>query len=935
MPSSRILTELWRKATTSFKNMEQGTEDDGRLPNRAELRNHQETIQDIIDVFVATQQSNAAPVRFESASLNKTERSTVPMISPSETSSAQSFFPIDTSRATNNRFVNQTSPILKRKVEEMAPNTEPEHPHKIRSPSPTTFAEVSARTASPADPHQALLVPKGRKRVRSKFSLMTPEDDAYIWKTYLAHKSSVNELQRGKNNQAGLAKRIAAKLNTNWQSIGARLKVLKVLHGEVSGAGQARVGPNSSRRDADVNSLEGGGIDGGRLRSNSNGEGASDSSSNSSSEEKSSGSESEACSACSKHRSDHTNGRGTINTNANATHTVTPACSLHSIAPLPYPSAAPPRPNTSKKHSPSERTQHLRVAETPLSPPPHIARKTTFTHEDDVVLWNEYLRNGCEVPTDRQLQKLVQKLNRNSTSGVAYRINRLVAEDHKVSVKDTHPVFTTSHDEYILCKYNSNKALRGDQQQSQEVLCDNIAQKLKVEPVRVKYRLLLLLQSSRNGDDNHSDSSSSTTSSRSASSSHTSESTDNDDANNSPLAPRTANRYTESEDMAIYTAYLSNSVESKRKRALDEVAVTLGRSKESVHARLDRLFEDQRAVATARSKGSANNKTSIPGRRRGRPRKARGKDDETQSDSAIAAVPSVPSSIASAHKLSVGDLSCLPSFNPATPHAGFVSGVNTVSQNTHKRSDSNIISDTNSLDDSDTDRPITSTNAHGATTAMRQQLKNLSDSSSENVQSDDYNTQKIEPKPRSDDKVNPGIGRAVPPPPAHDTLCPPVIPSVPTTKQTTPAALAAGARLVGARVGASDAQPTSSTSSTSRSQHRTVTISNNTAAQQGMDILYPQTVHDQVLAIVLGCLQHLHIHNDTPTYSSVLDCLQRCLRRTAHTLPRLKHVTNAQLRSVIVLLQRAECVVLHGGPHVNTPITMRLAGGMRSFLDMR
>ena len=90
-----------------------------------------------------------------------------------------------------------------------------------------------------------------------------------------------------------------------------------------------------------------------------------------------------------------------------------------------------------------------------------------------------------------------------------------------------------------------------------------------------------------------------------------------------------------------------------------------------------------------------------------------------------------------------------------------------------------------------------------------------------------------------------------------------------------------------------------------------------------------------MLALVLGCLQHLHIHNDAPTYSIMLDCLQRCLRRTAHTLPRLKHVTNAQLRSVIVLLQRAECVVLHGGPHVNTPITMRLAGGMGCFLDMR
>ena len=305
-----------------------------------------------------------------------------------------------------------------------------------------------------------------------------------------------------------------------------------------------------------------------------------------------------------------------------------------------------------------------------------------------------------------------------------------------------------------------------------------------------------------------------------------------------------------------------------------------------MHARLDRLFEDQRAVATARSKTSANNKTSVPGRRRGRPRRARGHDD--------AVPPAVSGSVASAQKHSMNHLSCLPSFNPATPHAGFVSNADTLNKNTHNSSDSKSISNTNSLDDSDTDRPIASTKAHGATTAMRQQLKNLSDSSSESVQSDDSHTQKIKPKPRSDDKVNSGNKRALPPPPALDTPCPPVIPSVPTTKQTTPAALAAGARLVGARVGPSDPQPTSSTSSTSRSQHRTVTISNDTAAvssyttsstkttspkiaaiparsltpatsafrgafpntrvtaflshlqQQGMDILYPQTVHDQV-----------------------------------------------------------------------------------------
>ena len=139
--------------------------------------------------------------------------------------------------------------------------------------------------------------------------------------------------------------------------------------------------------------------------------------------------------------------------------------------------------------------------------------------------------------------------------------------------------------------------------------------------------------------------------------------------------------------------------------------MTLGRSRESVHARLDRLFEDQRAVATSRSKASVINKASIPGKRRGRPRKARGQDDETPADNAIAAVPPVQSSIASAHKLSADDLSGQLSFNPATPHAGFVSNPDTMNKNMQNSSENDSIRDANSLDDSDTDRPVASTKA--------------------------------------------------------------------------------------------------------------------------------------------------------------------------------------------------------------------------------
>jgi len=104
-----------------------------------------------------------------------------------------------------------------------------------------------------------------------------------------------------------------------------------------------------------------------------------------------------------------------------------------------------------------------------------------------------------------------------------------------------------------------------------------MARKLQMEPVRVYYRLqrLLRLQDSDNNENiSNSDTNSSTSSSSTNSSSSNSNSSENDDADISSLAPRTANRYTESEDMAIYTAYLSSMVESQRARALDKVNVT-------------------------------------------------------------------------------------------------------------------------------------------------------------------------------------------------------------------------------------------------------------------------------------------------------------------------------------------------------------------------
>lgn len=93
----------------------------------------------------------------------------------------------------------------------------------------------------------------------------------------------------------------------------------------------------------------------------------------------------------------------------------------------------------------------------------------------------------------------------------------------------------------------------------------------------------------------------------------------------------------------------------------------------------------------------------------------------------------------------------------------------------------------------------------------------------------------------------------------------------------------------------------------------------------------------QVLALILGSLQHLHTTSALPLYTSFLATMQRALHHAAHTartLPKLQTVDEAQLCRVVVLLQRANCVEVCGGPHLDAPLTIRLSG-LRGLLDLR
>lgn len=87
--------------------------------------------------------------------------------------------------------------------------------------------------------------------------------------------------------------------------------------------------------------------------------------------------------------------------------------------------------------------------------------------------------------------------------------------------------------------------------------------------------------------------------------------------------------------------------------------------------------------------------------------------------------------------------------------------------------------------------------------------------------------------------------------------------------------------------------------------------------------------------MVLASLQHLHTLSAVPLYNDVVSAVQRRIAHLSITVPQLQHITTDQLRGVLVLLQRAGCVHIHGGPHVNLPITVSLPDRINAFADLR
>lgn len=376
--------------------------------------------------------------------------------------------------------------------------------------------------------------------------VMTPQEDQFIWKRYQAHQEETQRRGLSKKASSGFSSQLAEELRTNRQTITGRLKVLRKVHGE---------------QDCEDNSLQNNFSENGTLLH---------------------GADTEKTGPGRSEENYWTElFPGFCFNNESVPHHLSNHSSSSTVAP-----------------SVSATGSSGRRKEGPLASPPHIARKSSFSPEDDVILWNMYIRNGSQVLVDAQCIGLMKRLKRSNTSCIDYRLKRLVAQDQGVPINSIQRcAFTPTDDANILHFYHTNSLLPVSQQRSEDSLCRELSQQVKQEPVRVLYRLHYLLNHyeshsqsepnmkrgpelgttnrNTNFSDHEADDNSDVASREEGSDDEHSDTGTSAAAGLRETAYNTRNNkgkcYTEDEDMAIWTAYLSSTKETERNAALRQV----------------------------------------------------------------------------------------------------------------------------------------------------------------------------------------------------------------------------------------------------------------------------------------------------------------------------------------------------------------------------
>lgn len=95
----------------------------------------------------------------------------------------------------------------------------------------------------------------------------------------------------------------------------------------------------------------------------------------------------------------------------------------------------------------------------------------------------------------------------------------------------------------------------------------------------------------------------------------------------------------------------------------------------------------------------------------------------------------------------------------------------------------------------------------------------------------------------------------------------------------------------------------------------------------GMDILFPQSVHDKILACIFVAIKSAA----TPAHRELIDMVMAV--RDSNTITQLESVSKTKVRGVLALLKHGELLVTHGAE--GEPVRLQLAYGISTFKDLR
>lgn len=238
-------------------------------------------------------------------------------------------------------------------------------------------------------------------------------------------------------------------------------------------------------------------------------------------------------------------------------------------------------PIESENASDSDATTHAlnpESFETALEQPPTLIR-SVYSAEENVVIWNAYIQNGCHILTPEACTAISHTINRTSLSSIQNQMKRLAAADQDVEMNQVKKcLFSERNDRRIWRTHLANQQRAPKDQLATEALCAALTKYIPHSVLRIQYRLQFLLAEHQAVEKANK---------------WTSKAMEVVARRRKRKRSGASLTYTAKEDQLVLEAYLSSSQPAERSAAMNSVAKGLNRTAGSIRGRVRRLLPDQ------------------------------------------------------------------------------------------------------------------------------------------------------------------------------------------------------------------------------------------------------------------------------------------------------------------------------------------------------